>query len=89
VPILRRNRPDLERSFRVPFNPYLPIIAALFCVYLALNLSLETWLRFLIWMALGFVIYFAYGYRHSRVGRGEGIPAPDYSTQAAGSGTDS
>ncbi|MCW2837868.1 MAG: amino acid permease-associated region [Marmoricola sp.] len=74
VPILRRNRPDLERSFKVPFNPYLPVIAALFCVYLALNLSLETWLRFLIWMALGFAIYFLYGYRHSRVGLAEGDP---------------
>jgi APA family basic amino acid/polyamine antiporter len=89
VPILRKNRPDLQRSFRVPFSPVLPIVAALVCVYLAMNLSLETWLRFLIWMVLGFVIYFAYGYGHSRVGRGEGIPAPDYSTQAAGSGTDS
>ena len=78
VPVLRRTRPDLERSFRVPLSPYLPILAALICVYLALNLSVETWLRFLIWMALGFAIYFLYGYRHSRVGRGEGLPAPDY-----------
>lgn len=79
VPILRRSRPDLERSFKVPFSPVLPIVAALVCAYLALNLSLETWLRFIIWMVLGFVIYFAYGYRNSRVGRGAGVPAPDYS----------
>ena len=79
VPILRKRRPDLERSFKVPLNPWLPILAAVVCVYLAMNLSLETWLRFLVWMVLGFVIYFAYGYGHSRVGRGEGIPAEDYS----------
>jgi APA family basic amino acid/polyamine antiporter len=83
VPILRRNRPDLERSFRVPFNPYLPIIAALFCVYLALNLSLETWLRFLIWMALGFAIYFLYGYRHSRVGLAESGSTTDQTDKDA------
>jgi len=79
VPILRRSRPDLERSFRVPLSPFLPVLAAVVCVYLMLNLSLETWLRFLVWMALGFVIYFVYGYRHSRVGAGEGEPAPDFS----------
>ena len=67
VPILRKRRPDLERSFRVPFNPWLPYFAALVCVYLMLNLSLETWLRFLVWMALGFLIYFTYGRTHSRV----------------------
>ena len=50
----------------------IPILAAVICVYLMLNLSLETWLRFAIWMALGFVVYAVYGYRRSRVGdRGE------------------
>ena len=85
VPILRKRRPDLERSFKVPFNPFLPILAAVVCLYLALNLSIETWLRFVIWMILGFAIYFLYGYGHSRVGRGEGVPAEDYSVKAADS----
>jgi APA family basic amino acid/polyamine antiporter len=67
IPVLRRTRPDLERPFRVPLSPVLPILAALICLYLMLNLSIETWLRFLIWMVLGFAIYFAYGHRHSRV----------------------
>jgi APA family basic amino acid/polyamine antiporter len=67
VIVLRRSRPDLKRSFRVPFVPVLPIISALICFYLMLNLSVETWLRFVIWMALGFVIYFAYSYRNSRL----------------------
>ena len=79
VPILRKRRPDLERSFRVPLSPFLPVLAALVCVYLMLNLSLETWLRFLVWMVLGFVIYFVYGYRHSRGGAGAGAPPRDFS----------
>jgi APA family basic amino acid/polyamine antiporter len=69
VPVLRHRRPDLPRAFRVPFSPFVPILAALICLYLALNLSVETWLRFLVWMVLGFVIYFAFGFRNSRVGR--------------------
>ncbi len=89
VPILRKRRPDLERSFKVPLNPWLPILAAVVCVYLALNLSIETWLRFVVWMVLGFVIYFAYGYGHSRVGKGEGIPAEDFSRHEAEPGSDS
>ena len=81
VPILRRQRPDLERSFRVPLSPWLPWLSALICLFLMVNLTAETWLRFLLWMAAGFVIYFTYGYRHSRVGRGEGVPAEDYSVR--------
>ena len=67
VPLLRRTRPDLPRKFRVPGSPVLPIISAIACLYLMLNLSVETWLRFLAWMILGLVFYFSYGYRHSRM----------------------
>ena len=67
VPILRNRRPDLQRSFKVPLSPVLPVLSALICFYLTLNLSVETWLRFLIWMVLGFVIYGFYGYRNARL----------------------
>lgn len=69
VVVLRRTRPDLKRGFRVPWNPVLPILSALICVYLMLNLTVETWLRFLIWLVIGFVVYFAYSRRHSRLGK--------------------
>jgi APA family basic amino acid/polyamine antiporter len=65
VLILRRIRPDLPRGFRVPLVPLIPILAVLACLWLMLNLSVETWFRFLIWMALGLIVYFAYGRRHS------------------------
>jgi APA family basic amino acid/polyamine antiporter len=67
VPVLRRRRPDLRRPFRVPFSPMVPWISAAVCGYLMLTLPVETWIRFLIWMALGFVIYFAYGMHNSRL----------------------
>jgi APA family basic amino acid/polyamine antiporter len=71
VIVLRRNRPDLHRAFRVPLVPVLPVAATLICFYLMLNLAVETWIRFAVWMLIGFVVYFTYGYRNSRVGRGE------------------
>jgi APA family basic amino acid/polyamine antiporter len=74
VIILRRTRPDLPRPFRVPASPVVPILSVLACLYLMLNLPVETWLRFLVWMVLGLVIYFGYSRSRSRVGREEASP---------------
>lgn len=65
VVALRRLRPDLERPFRTPYSPLIPILGFLSCVYLMLNLPLATWQRFIIWMVIGLNIYAAYGYRRS------------------------
>ncbi|MFI6942404.1 amino acid permease [Streptomyces sp. NPDC050418] len=69
VVILRKKRPDLPRSFRTPLVPALPILSVAASVWLMLNLTAETWLRFAVWMVLGVLIYFVYGRRHSRVGK--------------------
>jgi APA family basic amino acid/polyamine antiporter len=70
VIILRRTRGDLHRPFRVPAVPWVPALSILSCVWLMVNLSVETWVRFIVWLAIGFVVYFTYGYRGSRLGRG-------------------
>jgi APA family basic amino acid/polyamine antiporter len=65
VPMLRKSRPDLQRGFRVPWSPALPIISGVACLWLMTNLTTLTWLRFLAWLAVGITIYAVYGYRHS------------------------
>jgi APA family basic amino acid/polyamine antiporter len=67
VVVLRRTRPDLPRAFRAPWVPVLPIASVLACGWLMLNLPVDTWRRFVIWMAVGFAIYFGYSRRHSRL----------------------
>ena len=69
VIVLRRTRPDLPRPFKVPFSPVLPILSALASLYLMYGLPLDTWIRLIVWMAIGFVVYFAYGARHSKLNR--------------------
>ncbi|GHI02362.1 amino acid permease [Streptomyces cellostaticus] len=71
VIILRRTRPDLHRSFRTPWVPFVPILSVAATLWLMLNLPAETWLRFAIWMVIGFLVYFLYGRSHSRLGRHE------------------
>ncbi|MDR1266269.1 MAG: amino acid permease [Propionibacteriaceae bacterium] len=67
VIVLRHKRPDLQRPFRVPAVHVIGTLAAVVCFYLMLNLAVETWLRFLVWLVIGFIIYFAYSHSHSRV----------------------
>ncbi|WP_018682340.1 amino acid permease [Actinokineospora enzanensis] len=71
VIVLRRTRPDLKRAFRVRWVPLIPILAIIACVWLMLNLTVLTWLRFIVWMVVGVVVYFAYSRGHSLVGKRE------------------
>ena len=77
VLVLRRKRPDLNRPFRCPAVPLVPILAMLTSFYLTLNLPAATWIRFVVWMVIGFAIYFLYGARHSRL-----ATDPNYSREA-------
>lgn len=75
IMILRVKEPDRERSFRVPGGAFLlPTLGVISCVGLAIYLPPKSWLRFVIWLAIGLVIYFAYGIRHSRLR--DGRPGP-------------
>jgi APA family basic amino acid/polyamine antiporter len=65
IVVLRKTRPDIERPFRTPLVPLIPILGALICLVQMAALPLDTWLRLIIWMAIGVVIYFTYSYRHS------------------------
>jgi basic amino acid/polyamine antiporter, APA family len=60
---------DLDRGFRVPWVPVVPLIGAALCIYLMTKLPGETWLRFIVWLAIGAVVYVAYGYRNSLLRR--------------------
>ena len=65
VVILRKKRPDLKRAFRCPGVPVIPALAVIFCVMLMTYLSWHTWVAFIIWMAIGLLIYFGYARKHS------------------------
>ena len=65
--VLRKTNPDLKRPFRTPFVPYVPILGALICLVQMAALPFDTWLRLIIWMAIGFIIYFTYGIRKSKL----------------------
>jgi len=65
VIVLRVKRPEARRPFRVPLGYTIPIAGVLFCVYLMVSLSVMTWVRFLVWLDLGMIIYWFYGRTHS------------------------
>ncbi|HET7598903.1 MAG TPA: amino acid permease [Gemmatimonadales bacterium] len=68
VLVLRYKEPDRPRPFRTPLVPLVPALGIFACLYLMLGLPKDTWARLFVWMAIGLVIYFLYGRRHSKVG---------------------
>jgi APA family basic amino acid/polyamine antiporter len=65
VLVLRRTQPERRRGFRVPWVPVLPVAAILCCLVLMVSLPVETWLRFVVWLAIGLAIYFGYSRKRS------------------------
>jgi APA family basic amino acid/polyamine antiporter len=73
VIVLRYRSPDLPRTFRVPLMPVTPVVGIAFSLWLVSKLHWETWVRFAVWFLIGVIVYAAYGYRHSKLGRGEEV----------------
>ena len=68
---LRRTQPDLPRPFRCPGVPFVPVAGILACLYLISGLPGDTQIRLVVWLLLGFVIYFGYSRHHSKLSQGD------------------
>jgi APA family basic amino acid/polyamine antiporter len=66
--VLRQRSPELPRPFRTPFSPLVPLIGILSCVGLLFTLPLAAWIRLLVWMAIGLMVYWMYSRHHSVAG---------------------
>ena len=71
VIVLRYRSPDLPRTFRTPWMPFIPLLGIAFSIWLVSQLQVVTWIRFLVWFIIGGLIYAFYGYGHSKLGQGE------------------
>jgi basic amino acid/polyamine antiporter, APA family len=80
--VLRKQQPDLPRSFVVKGLPIVATLAVISCLWLMINLTVETWLRFIGWMVLGVIIYFAYSKRNSVLGMRERGELPETTVNA-------
>ena len=65
--ILRVRKPELHRPFKTPLVPFVPIMGMLVSLLMMVFLPWQTWLRMMVWLAIGMVIYFTYGRHHSKV----------------------
>jgi APA family basic amino acid/polyamine antiporter len=70
VLVLRITKPDMNRPFRSPFSPLFPVLGMLSCTALMAFLPSLTWLRFVIWLVIGLIVYFSYSVRHSGLAKG-------------------
>jgi basic amino acid/polyamine antiporter, APA family len=69
VLIMRYRHPEIERPFRCPLVPLVPLLGIAFCLLLMFSLPVENWFRLIAWLLLGIAIYFGYGKRHSVLAR--------------------
>ena len=76
VLVLRRTRPDLHRGFRCPGVPVVPLLAIGMCLFLMSHLQAVTWIAFLVWVAIGLLVYFGYARRRSLLHTSEHGAAP-------------
>lgn len=67
VMVMRKTQPDLPRAFKTPLVPLVPILGIVSCVFMMVFLPLDTWLRLIVWLAIGFVIYFGYSAKRSKL----------------------
>jgi len=67
VMVLRYARPNIPRPFRTPLVPVVPLLGVIICGYMMKSLPSDTWIRLIVWMVIGLLIYFIYGKSHSRV----------------------
>ena len=70
VIVLRKTNPELKREFKTPWVPFVPILGILVCGAMIFGLGWTNWLRLIVWLAIGFVIYFAYSRKHSKLQKG-------------------
>jgi APA family basic amino acid/polyamine antiporter len=68
VLVMRKTMPDAPRAFKTPLVPLIPILGILTCLFMMAFLPLDTWLRLFIWLGIGFLIYFGYSHKHSKLG---------------------
>jgi APA family basic amino acid/polyamine antiporter len=66
VIVLRKKEPNAPRAFVTPFVPVIPILGCIVCFAQMISLPTDTWIRLISWMLIGFVVYFTYGYKHSK-----------------------
>ena len=74
--VLRKTRPDLNRPFKTPWVPVIPLLGAAICLLQMFSLPLDTWLRLIAWFLLGLVIYFFYGIKNSKLNKKPKINSP-------------
>ena len=82
---MRNKMPEAPRAFRTPLVPFVPIAGVFVCLFMMVFLRLDTWIRLIVWMMIGFDLYLFYGMKHSVLNNGEGFSLKSYKT-VSGSG---